>query len=78
LVDVVLFRRLTGHQGVVLRVGGHWADIGFQGNDPTTDLRAMGMLGPLQMLHLTTLSPPNAAKIYALSRDPTQVRVLRF
>ncbi len=28
--------------------GGHWEDIGFQGNDPATDLRDTGMLSLLQ------------------------------
>jgi hypothetical protein len=34
----------------VPRRGGHWQDIGFQGDDPATDLRSVGMLGLLQML----------------------------
>lgn len=33
-----------------LRYGHHWEEIGFQGTDPATDLRGVGMLGLLQML----------------------------
>jgi hypothetical protein len=32
------------------RFGKHWEDIGFQGSDPATDLRGVGMLVVLQML----------------------------
>ncbi|CAD8097666.1 unnamed protein product [Paramecium primaurelia] len=33
-----------------LRYGSHWEMIGFQGADPTTDLRGAGIFGLLQML----------------------------
>ena len=26
------------------RYGGHWEEIGFQGTDPATDLRGVGMI----------------------------------
>ena len=32
------------------RFGSHWGQIGFQGKDPATDLRGMGLLGLNQML----------------------------
>ena len=31
--------------------GEHWQDIGFQGDTPSHDLIAVGMLGPLQILY---------------------------
>lgn len=34
------------------RFGPHWESVGFQGDDPATDLRGYGMLGLLQMLTL--------------------------
>lgn len=27
------------------RIGQHWGEIGFQGDDPATDFRGMGLLG---------------------------------
>lgn len=36
----------------VSRYGAHWERIGFQGNDPATDLRGAGMLSLLQMCFL--------------------------
>ena len=35
------------------RTGLHWEEVGFQGPDPTTDLRGCGMLGLLLLLRLT-------------------------
>ena len=32
------------------RVSKQWQDIGFQGDDPKTDFRGMGMLGLLNLL----------------------------
>ena len=36
--------------GNVKRYGKHWESIGFQGNDPSTDLRGTGLWGLLQIL----------------------------
>jgi hypothetical protein len=47
----------------------------LQGQDPATDLRGCGMLGLLQLLHLSAWSPEDAAKMYALSRHSVQVRL---
>ena len=56
------------------RMGAHWTQIGFQGADPGTDLRAAGMLAMILMLrfaaHSTTRA--RAVTIRALSRDPVQ------
>ncbi|CAJ0942786.1 unnamed protein product, partial [Mesorhabditis belari] len=38
------------------RSGGHWETIGFQGADPSTDLRSAGMLGLLQLHSFVTRS----------------------
>eukprot|EP00192_Tetraselmis_astigmatica_P003290 CAMPEP_0117651604 /NCGR_PEP_ID=MMETSP0804-20121206/2182_1 /TAXON_ID=1074897 /ORGANISM="Tetraselmis astigmatica, Strain CCMP880" /LENGTH=597 /DNA_ID=CAMNT_0005457595 /DNA_START=246 /DNA_END=2036 /DNA_ORIENTATION=- len=56
----------------VSRYGSHWADVGFQGDDPATDLRGCGMLGLLQLLYLWDHNPSNAATVYRLSRHPEQ------
>lgn len=44
-----LFSVFTGHRPELPRLGSHWAELGFQGQDPATDLRASGMLGLLHM-----------------------------
>ena len=44
----------------------HWESIGFQGNDPATDLRGAGILALLQLLHFSS-------KRQTLLRDVYQV-----
>lgn len=56
------------------RYGSHWESIGFQGNDPATDLRGVGFLGLIQAVYLT-MTPelvPLARNIYRLSIHETQ------
>lgn len=40
-----------------------WSDIGFQGKDPTTDFRGMGLLGLYQLLHFSRTRPEIAQKL---------------
>lgn len=49
--------------------GKHWEDLGFQGDDPSTDLRGGGMLSLWLMYSLHHHNPENAAAIYKLSRN---------
>lgn len=49
-VAYTLYRLLTGLQMTATRFGSHWEEIGFQNNDPATDLRGVGVLG-LLFLH---------------------------
>ncbi|KAH3855754.1 uncharacterized protein LOC127871082 [Dreissena polymorpha] len=69
-----IFRSLTGSKFDCPRLGSHWEEIGFQGNDPATDLRGAGVLGLLNLLFL--LKDPKTASlasdIYRLSLHPTQ------
>jgi hypothetical protein len=58
----------AGKPGPVPRLGPHWADLGFQGEDPATDLRAAGVLGLLQLLFLHSHDAAAAHKIYQLSQ----------
>lgn len=45
------------------RYGAHWEQIGFQGNDPATDLRGVGILGLLNILYfILNPSTQNLAK----------------
>lgn len=49
------------------RYGDHWEAIGFQGNDPATDLRGAGILSLVQPLYLHARWPNLMLDIYALS-----------
>jgi len=69
-----LYRQLTGSTIDCPRYGGHWEDIGFQGSDPATDLRGVGLLGLVQALYLV-ITPemfPFARDVYQLSRKDSQ------
>lgn len=44
-----------------------WTRIGFQGTDPATDFRGMGLLGLHAILHLVTMHPDVADRV---RRDP--------
>ena len=48
----------------IFRYGKHWATLGFQGTDPTTDLRGCGVLGLLHLLLLHEHDPANAQAIF--------------
>ncbi|XP_059082604.1 ELMO domain-containing protein 3-like isoform X1 [Tigriopus californicus] len=69
-----IYKQLTGDLVDCPRFGSHWEEIGFQGNDPATDLRGVGCLGLLQPLAML-MNPEMYAlirKIHALSRDERQ------
>ena len=47
--------------------GGHWEEIGFQGNDPRTDLnRSMKLLSVLQALHWCEAQPELSRRLLTL------------
>lgn len=47
-----------------------WAEIGFQGEEPHTDLRGMGMLGLVQLWYFVTIYPDVARHVYSHSIHP--------
>lgn len=48
-----VYSQLTGDKlHGAARMGDHWEKIGFQGGDPSTDLRDLGMFSVLQMVYL--------------------------
>jgi hypothetical protein len=53
-------------------IGQHWTTIGFQGNDPSTDLRGAGMLSMLQLLWALQNYRDIIRRIYLLSLDDKQ------
>ena len=57
------------------RYGSHWERIGFQGNDPSTDLRGVGLLGLVHPLFLFTTPElfPFAMDVYRISQSEAQV-----
>lgn len=66
-----VYKVLTGTKIDCPRYGSHWDVIGFQGVDPATDLRGVGLLGLVQALHLLTHEPllPLARDVFRLSHD---------
>lgn len=56
------------------RIGSHWENIGFQGIDPVTDLRGVGLLGLYQLTFfaINGMTERLAKDIYALSMSTTQ------
>jgi hypothetical protein len=52
--------------------GPMWADLGFQGSDPGTDLRSTGMFGLLQILYVLEYFPVLAGTMYAVSTSPVR------
>lgn len=45
-----------------------WQDLGFQGSDPSTDFRGMGLLGLDQLLAYTQIAPKSAHNLWQQSR----------
>ncbi|XP_042880854.1 ELMO domain-containing protein 3-like [Penaeus japonicus] len=66
-----VYKVLTGTKIDCPRFGNHWDVIGFQGLDPATDLRGVGLLGLVHALHLLTYEAvlPLARDIFRLSHD---------
>ncbi|XP_075254152.1 ELMO domain-containing protein 2-like [Convolutriloba macropyga] len=53
------------------RKGEHWKTLGFQGDDPVTDLRGMGMLGLSNLVYFATNHPESAKQLLIRSHNPT-------
>eukprot|EP00743_Colponemidia_sp_Colp-15_P007379 GILK01007967.1.p1 GENE.GILK01007967.1~~GILK01007967.1.p1 ORF type:complete len:693 (-),score=154.25 GILK01007967.1:84-1982(-) len=67
-----IYKRLTGNQFNCPRFGTHWEVIGFQRDDPATDLRGVGMLGLLHLLAFINQHMEMVSHILILSQDPVQ------
>ena len=63
-----IYMRLTGKPART-RMGSHWEEVGFQGSDPSTDLRGVGVLALLNLSYLIHHSFPNAKTLFELSCD---------
>ena len=64
-------RAITSAAECPARFGPHWEVIGFQGDDPATDLRGTGMLSLLQALHMGCHRPALLHALFRLSRNGT-------
>lgn len=52
------------------RITKQWQDIGFQGDDPATDFRGMGILGLENLLHFAREYPGTARHLLSHSQHP--------
>jgi len=64
-------RAVTGEAAAPARFGPHWERIGFQGDDPATDLRGSGMLSLVQVLHMSSRRPQLLKGLFTASQDGT-------
>ena len=54
------------------RTGAHWTELGFQGADPATDFRGMGILGLRCLAHLARTYPNDATALLLQSQHPVR------
>ncbi|XP_003387436.1 PREDICTED: ELMO domain-containing protein 1-like [Amphimedon queenslandica] len=54
------------------RFGTHWGTIGFQGKDPATDFRGMGMLGLYCLVYFAEMHSGKARQVLGFSQHPTK------
>lgn len=52
------------------RISKQWADIGFQGDDPKTDFRGMGILGLINLVYFSENYTNEAHQILSRSNHP--------
>ncbi|EPZ37025.1 Engulfment/cell motility, ELMO domain-containing protein [Rozella allomycis CSF55] len=50
------------------RIGSHWKSLGFQGKDPATDFRGMGLLGLSQLIFFGNEYPDESNEILQKSQ----------
>eukprot|EP01036_Dinobryon_divergens_P035610 gene35610-46184_t len=51
-------------------ISADWGEIGFQGKDPSTDFRGMGLLGLRQLTYFCEKNPDTARSILLISNHP--------
>ncbi|XP_054846401.1 ELMO domain-containing protein 2 isoform X2 [Eublepharis macularius] len=68
---IELWNLLMPHEKLKARITKQWCDIGFQGDDPKTDFRGMGMLGLVNLLYFSKHYPHEARQILTRSNHPT-------
>ncbi|XP_030374209.1 ELMO domain-containing protein 2 [Scaptodrosophila lebanonensis] len=66
-----LWRLLMPEEPLTARITKQWQDIGFQGDDPKTDFRGMGMLGLENLLYFARVYNDAAKHVLLHSKHPT-------
>ncbi|XP_055644862.1 ELMO domain-containing protein 2 [Toxorhynchites rutilus septentrionalis] len=66
-----LWTLLMGPDKLEARVSNQWQDIGFQGDDPKTDFRGMGLLGLDNLVFLATEYKETTRHLLSHSHHPT-------
>lgn len=70
LMLLKLWNLLMPHETLEGRVTKQWQDIGFQGDDPKTDFRGMGILGLENLVYFAEEYPSAAKHVLAHSTHP--------
>ncbi|KAG8453925.1 hypothetical protein GDO86_000522 [Hymenochirus boettgeri] len=65
-----LWELLMPHEKLLTRITKQWGDIGFQGDDPKTDFRGMGMLGLTNLLYFSRHYTEEARQLLSHSNHP--------
>ncbi|XP_001367440.1 ELMO domain-containing protein 2 [Monodelphis domestica] len=66
-----LWSLLMPYEKLKARITKQWSDIGFQGDDPKTDFRGMGLLGLVNLVYLSEKYTKEAHRILSHSSHPT-------
>lgn len=66
-----LWENLMPDTKLEARITKQWQDIGFQGDDPSTDFRGMGLLGLENILFFTKEYPNSARHLLSHSQHPS-------
>ncbi|KAL7079474.1 hypothetical protein ACQ4LE_000992 [Meloidogyne hapla] len=65
-----LWALLKPNEPLISRLSNQWQDIGFQGDDPSTDFRGMGILGLDQLVFFAQYDVDNCRRVFSLSLHP--------
>ncbi|NXK20861.1 ELMD2 protein, partial [Arenaria interpres] len=67
---IELWNLLMPHENLKARITKQWCDIGFQGDDPKTDFRGMGLLGLVNLVYFSKHYTNEARQILSRSNHP--------
>ncbi|XP_056910821.1 ELMO domain-containing protein 1 isoform X2 [Takifugu flavidus] len=71
-----LWKELRPDTPLTARISKQWCEIGFQGNDPKTDFRGMGLLGLLNLLYFAEHDKATALQMLNDSLQPKRNDVI--
>ncbi|XP_029703987.1 ELMO domain-containing protein 1 [Takifugu rubripes] len=71
-----LWKELRPDTPLTARISKQWCEIGFQGNDPKTDFRGMGLLGLLNLLYFAEHDKATALQMLNDSLQPKRKTTL--